>query len=170
MYPNWKVKIMLMIFLIGGITVLVFSKMIYELVSYLDSKKQCYLGSKKPHFLKSKKPCDFKIFHNFDIFGVAPVTWTSDIFGNFKMKEQYIHCIYKILELMIEALGGYLLSKKQGCLVCKQGGLESCRFFINCLIFVKFYMLNFLFFNKFYMQKKCWLKREQFGIACGNQV
>ena len=47
------------------------------------------------------------------VFSVVVVTWTFDLFGNFKMKEQGIHCVPKGLKLRIDQFECCLMSKKQ---------------------------------------------------------
>ena len=50
------------------------------------------------------------------IFSVACITWTFDIFRNFKMVARAVQSVYKGLKLIIETLGVYLMIKKQICL------------------------------------------------------
>ena len=54
------------------------------------------------------------------VFSVACVTWTFDIFENFKTDVQAFQCVYKDLKLMVEALEDYLMLKKRDCFGNKQ--------------------------------------------------
>ena len=54
------------------------------------------------------------------VFSIACVTWTFDIFGNFKTNVWTFQCVYKGFKLIIEALRDYLMMKKQDCFSNKQ--------------------------------------------------
>ena len=54
------------------------------------------------------------------VFSVTCVTWTFDIFGNFKTNVRAFQCVYKGLKLIIEVLRDYLMMKKQDCFSNKQ--------------------------------------------------
>ena len=49
------------------------------------------------------------------VFSHACVTWTFDIFGNFKTNSQAFQYVYKGLKFIIEALRDYLMMKKRDC-------------------------------------------------------
>ena len=54
------------------------------------------------------------------VFSVSCVTWTFDIFGNFKMNVRAFQYVYKGIKPIIEALRDYLMIKKRDCFSKKQ--------------------------------------------------
>ena len=54
------------------------------------------------------------------VFSIVCVTWTFDIFGNFKTNTRAFQCVYRGFKLIIEALRDYLMTKKRDCFSNKQ--------------------------------------------------
>ena len=53
-------------------------------------------------------------------FSLAYLTWTFDIFGNFKTNTRAFQCVYRGFKLIIEVLRDYLMMKKRDCFSNKQ--------------------------------------------------
>ena len=64
----------------------------------------------------------------FAAFSVACVTWTFDIFGNFKMDTWTFQYVSKGFKLIIDVLGDYLMIKKRDCLDNKQDSFPKVVF------------------------------------------
>ena len=62
------------------------------------------------------------------VFSVSSVTWTFDIFGNFKMNVRAFQYFYKGIKPIIEALRDYLIMNERDCLGNKQDSFPTIVF------------------------------------------
>ena len=64
------------------------------------------------------------------VFTVAPITWTFELFGSFKM-DQVVYCVHKGLKHLIDKLEGFLMTKKWDCLGNKQDSFSKVVFCVS---------------------------------------
>ena len=76
---------------------------------FLGMQEMMFLGEKKNLFAWKARNL---ILSFLTTFSITCITWTFDIFENFKMNVQAFQCVYKGFKLVIETLRDYLIMKK----------------------------------------------------------
>ena len=79
----------------------------------LEMQEMMFLGEQEMMFLGFASKARNLNSAILTVFSLACVTWTFDIFGNFKINVRAFQCVYKGLKLIIEALKDYLMMKKR---------------------------------------------------------